>query len=89
MNLFEDINANTIYYQFGQSWAQLTGTDAIITFFCGRREYTDLCSSKTKRAFAKEKEKKEQEVNSYFDQFRGEFSPTYIKSSELKARTRG
>ena len=33
MNLFEDVNINTIYYKLSQSWAKLTSTDPIITFF--------------------------------------------------------
>jgi hypothetical protein len=38
-NLFRDINANTIYYKFGQSWDCLTGTIPIIAFFLGQKEY--------------------------------------------------
>jgi hypothetical protein len=38
INLFRDININTIYYKFCQNWAQLTDTDNIIALFCGRME---------------------------------------------------
>ena len=30
---------NTIYYKFGQTWNGLIGTDPIVAFFCGQREY--------------------------------------------------
>jgi hypothetical protein len=29
IKLFEVISVNTIYFRFGQTWASLTGTDAI------------------------------------------------------------
>jgi len=38
MNLFEDKNANTIYYKLYQSWAKLTGIDPKIAFFYVWRE---------------------------------------------------
>ena len=40
INLFENININTIYYKLGQSYTNLTGTLPIITFFYGWREYS-------------------------------------------------
>jgi hypothetical protein len=39
MNLFEDINVNTIHYKFDQNWINLTDTDPIVAFFYGRIEY--------------------------------------------------
>jgi hypothetical protein len=39
INLFGDINANNIFYKLSQIWANLTGTDHIIVFFCEQREY--------------------------------------------------
>jgi hypothetical protein len=53
IKLFEVISVNTIYFRFGQTWASLTGTDPIVAFFRGRREYsgtdteTGACSLKT------------------------------------------
>jgi hypothetical protein len=35
INLFRDININTIYYKPCQSLANITGTFSIITFFYG------------------------------------------------------
>jgi hypothetical protein len=45
INLFRDINANTIYYKLGQTWTQLTGTDTTIALFYRQKEYV----SKKKR----------------------------------------
>jgi hypothetical protein len=39
INLFRDINVNTIYYKFDQTWVSLTGTHPIIASFGGRREH--------------------------------------------------
>jgi len=39
VNLVGNINVNTIHYKFDQTLTSLAGTNLIIVFFLGRREY--------------------------------------------------
>ena len=39
INLFRDINVNTIYYKYGQIEASLAHTIPMIVFFFERKEY--------------------------------------------------
>jgi hypothetical protein len=43
INIFGDINVNTIRYKFCQTWACLTITSHMIAFFLGQREYMIRC----------------------------------------------